>query len=556
MNAPEPPGTGYAPPDPSLAAAPPVTAAQPSWGIGLPPTAAQPPIAGPPPWSAGPPPIAAPPQDRLGRRVSAALADVALLAVLFVSLGLATGGAPAQNLPPGAWNVSAGAVHFGTWWIGFGEVTVAGWWLAGYLAVLLLYYFLLEAATGQTLGKRLLGLRVVACDGTRPSAAAIAARTLLRLVDWLPLLYLAGFITVLATGRRRQRLGDLAARTRVTVAPGVPAVRWPAVLAGILASLAILGLSVRVTSGGPAGQATAGHPCHGVSFHHPAGLSSVRLLQHTAGSGPFCHTALFADPSDGIVVEGYLLPAPVTAASLPAFARFFTSAVRQLAARAGGALQAGPQRTTVGGLPTLKFQISGRSYFGTPAMSTLVLAFDGKTQYEIDCQYTRAHAAQVTSACGQVLRTFTVAGGPGGRASPAPGTTPAVAGSPQRWEQGLGSLQRQMNNAMPQGVVTAGSLRRTAATLRRCALQLTGLGRPPAAVLRPTYRLASRACTAFARAAAFATAAARAYHTSGPTGRSETKLLNHTDSAVNQGIGLIDHAFFGAPVLPPGYPGG
>jgi len=40
-------------------------------------------------------------------------------------------------------------------------------------------------------------------------------RTLLRIVDWLPALYLVGFIAMLATGERRMRLGDLAARTRV-----------------------------------------------------------------------------------------------------------------------------------------------------------------------------------------------------------------------------------------------------------------------------------------------------------------------------------------------------
>jgi hypothetical protein len=51
--------------------------------------------------------------------------------------------------------------------------------------------------------------------------AAIAVRTLLRIVDWLPALYLVGFIAMLATGERRMRLGDLAARTRVARAlPG------------------------------------------------------------------------------------------------------------------------------------------------------------------------------------------------------------------------------------------------------------------------------------------------------------------------------------------------
>jgi uncharacterized RDD family membrane protein YckC len=40
-------------------------------------------------------------------------------------------------------------------------------------------------------------------------------RNLVRFIDWLPALYLIGFISAFATGPRRQRLGDLAAKTHV-----------------------------------------------------------------------------------------------------------------------------------------------------------------------------------------------------------------------------------------------------------------------------------------------------------------------------------------------------
>jgi uncharacterized RDD family membrane protein YckC len=75
-----------------------------------------------------------------------------------------------------------------------------GAWTGVVLAVALLYYFVLEAWAGQTLGKLLLDLRVLQAGGTRPSMRAVALRTLLRIADWLPLLYLAGFIITLATG--------------------------------------------------------------------------------------------------------------------------------------------------------------------------------------------------------------------------------------------------------------------------------------------------------------------------------------------------------------------
>jgi uncharacterized RDD family membrane protein YckC len=81
-------------------------------------------------------------------------------------------------------------------------------------ALSLLYYFASEAMTGRTLGKRLLGLRVAAADGGRAGAGQIAVRTIFRLLDGIGF-YLVGLVVILASGRRRQRLGDLAARTTV-----------------------------------------------------------------------------------------------------------------------------------------------------------------------------------------------------------------------------------------------------------------------------------------------------------------------------------------------------
>ena len=67
---------------------------------------------------------------------------------------------------------------------------------------------------GQTLGKRLLKLRVVDELGLRLQFSQVVVRNLLRFVDSLPLLYLVGGIACLVT-RRAQRLGDYAANTVV-----------------------------------------------------------------------------------------------------------------------------------------------------------------------------------------------------------------------------------------------------------------------------------------------------------------------------------------------------
>jgi uncharacterized RDD family membrane protein YckC len=90
----------------------------------------------------------------------------------------------------------------------------------------LYYYFALESGSGQTVGKRLMKLRVVRADGRPAGMREIAVRTVLRVVDGIGA-YIVGLIVMLATGQRRQRLGDLAAGT-IVVDASVPAGAPPA----------------------------------------------------------------------------------------------------------------------------------------------------------------------------------------------------------------------------------------------------------------------------------------------------------------------------------------
>lgn len=71
---------------------------------------------------------------------------------------------------------------------------------------------------GQTLGKRVLRLRVVDERGLRLRPVQIAIRNLLRFVDQLPAFYLVGGCAMLLS-RHAQRLGDLAGNTVVIRTP-------------------------------------------------------------------------------------------------------------------------------------------------------------------------------------------------------------------------------------------------------------------------------------------------------------------------------------------------
>jgi uncharacterized RDD family membrane protein YckC len=67
---------------------------------------------------------------------------------------------------------------------------------------------------GQTVGKRLLGLRVMDTQGLRLQFSQVVLRNLLRIVDSLPAFYLVGGVVCLLNARA-QRLGDLIANTIV-----------------------------------------------------------------------------------------------------------------------------------------------------------------------------------------------------------------------------------------------------------------------------------------------------------------------------------------------------
>ena len=71
---------------------------------------------------------------------------------------------------------------------------------------------------GQTIGKRMLRLRVMDASGLRLQFHQILMRNLLRFADLLPGFYLVGGLACLAS-RRAQRLGDLAANTIVVHQP-------------------------------------------------------------------------------------------------------------------------------------------------------------------------------------------------------------------------------------------------------------------------------------------------------------------------------------------------
>jgi uncharacterized RDD family membrane protein YckC len=96
---------------------------------------------------------------------------------------------------------------------------VSGWFITdplciSFLLVMALYFVVLEGWRGATVGKALLGLRVVQLDARVPGLKASVLRNALRFVDGLPALNIVGIVLILRS-EERARFGDRIARTRV-----------------------------------------------------------------------------------------------------------------------------------------------------------------------------------------------------------------------------------------------------------------------------------------------------------------------------------------------------
>lgn len=98
----------------------------------------------------------------------------------------------------------------------------------GYFILVLGYPMACEWGwNGQTIGKRLLRLRVMDDRGLRLGFGQVVIRNLLRSVDALPLGYMTGGLAALFN-RKGQRLGDIAGGTIVVREPEIAAPDWEA----------------------------------------------------------------------------------------------------------------------------------------------------------------------------------------------------------------------------------------------------------------------------------------------------------------------------------------
>ena len=163
------------------------------------------------PSSAGP--ASVPPYQSVGIRLVATIVDLIIAGIIaaFVVFPLETPGQISIT------NVSANATALPM--VSVSSNPLAG--LASVITALIFfgYYFVLEGAYGQTVGKMAVKIKVLREDGSKIGYADAAVRNILRPIDLIPYVvpYLLGAILIWSSDKR-QRLGDRVAHTIVVKA--------------------------------------------------------------------------------------------------------------------------------------------------------------------------------------------------------------------------------------------------------------------------------------------------------------------------------------------------
>jgi uncharacterized RDD family membrane protein YckC len=131
----------------------------------------------------------------IGPRLVAQIVDTVVLVVLFLLVGFVLSGSFAFEYQ--------------------GEAAYP--FLTAYGLIVILYYAILEGTMGATVGKKVVKIKVVKDDGSACGIGPAFVRTLLRVIDALPFLYIIGLVLI-ARSEKKQRLGDRLAGTLVVKA--------------------------------------------------------------------------------------------------------------------------------------------------------------------------------------------------------------------------------------------------------------------------------------------------------------------------------------------------
>jgi len=189
------------------------------------------------------------------------------------------------------------------------------------------------------------------------------------------------------------------------------------VRAAALLTVAVLALgackaSVNVSSGESSPAAASGgsntYSDNGVTFQYPSSWTTHAPASMAAqtGSAQWTTTLASGQGQNLIIVTAYGLNFAVNSGNIDKIKSQVSQTLGNIAQQAGGTFGGNLAPTTMGGFPGYQADIT----VGGGLASSVVVVFDGQTEYFMNCQYDSSGKSDVLAACDQVKGSFQATG--------------------------------------------------------------------------------------------------------------------------------------------------
>lgn len=192
--------------------------------------------------------------------------------------------------------------------------------------------------------------------------------------------------------------------------------RAAALLVVVMMALGACKASVTVTTNGSSGSAGGGgntYDKNGVAFQYPSNWQELTPASTSAQTGNEAWSATFG-PGTGqnvVVVTAYALNLEINAGNVDKVKSEVASTLGNIAKAAGGSFNGSLTPTTMGGFPGFQADISVAGTSGESLQSSVVVVFNGKTEYFVNCQYDSSSKSDVLAACDQIKGSFKATSG-------------------------------------------------------------------------------------------------------------------------------------------------
>ena len=153
------------------------------------------------------------------------------------------------------------------------------------------------------------------------------------------------------------------------------------------------------------------YAANGVSFDYPHGWQSLDITASSASTNGTVAWQQAFGPGPGadfVSLTDYSLSASVTADNIDQREPSTTTSITSIFEQAGGSLTSGPDKITMGGLPALGYAGTAIDPDGNQVNIRMVLAYDGTTEYFVNCQESQADSSVMGAACDQIISSFSL----------------------------------------------------------------------------------------------------------------------------------------------------